>query len=60
VLSGERAKLEQLASDELPVLVIGEVGSEALEIEAAEQSLSVPLADAERAWRSLGERIESA
>ena len=60
VLSGERAKLEQLASDELPVLVIGEVGGEAIEIEAAEQSLSVPLADAERAWRSLAERAEAA
>jgi phosphoribosylformylglycinamidine synthase II len=60
VLSGEGAKLEQLASAELPLLLIGEVGGEAIEIEAAEQSLSIPLADAERAWQSLAERAEAA
>jgi phosphoribosylformylglycinamidine (FGAM) synthase-like enzyme len=60
VLSGERARLEELRSDELPLLLIGEVGGEAIEIEAAEQSLSVPLADAERAWQSLAERAEVA
>jgi phosphoribosylformylglycinamidine synthase subunit PurL len=60
VLSGERARLEELASDQLPLFVIGEVGGEAIEIEAAEQSLAIPLADAERAWRSLAERAETA
>jgi phosphoribosylformylglycinamidine synthase subunit PurL len=60
VLSGDRGGLEQLDSDSLPVLLIGEVGGETIEIEAAEQSLSVPLADAERAWRSLAGRAEPA
>jgi phosphoribosylformylglycinamidine synthase subunit PurL len=60
VLSGDRHKLEQLDSDALPVLLVGEVGGEAIEIEAAEQSLVVPLGGAERAWRSLAERAESA
>jgi phosphoribosylformylglycinamidine (FGAM) synthase-like enzyme len=60
VLSGERPALEGLASDALAVLVIGEVGGDSIEIEAAEQSLAVSLADAERAWRSLAERAEAA
>jgi phosphoribosylformylglycinamidine synthase subunit PurL len=59
VISGERRRLEGLASGTLTVLVIGEVGGEAVEIEAAEQSLSMPLAEAESAWRSLGERAEA-
>jgi hypothetical protein len=58
VLSGDRASLKGLASDRLEVLLIGEVGGEEIEIEAAEQSLGVPLADAERAWRSLAQRAE--
>jgi phosphoribosylformylglycinamidine synthase subunit PurL len=36
------------------VLPIGEAGGERLEISAAEAEVSVSLADAERAWRSLG------
>ncbi len=36
------------------VLEIGEAGGERLEISAAEAEVSLPLADAERAWRSLG------
>jgi phosphoribosylformylglycinamidine synthase len=60
VLSGDRGALEQLDSESLPLLLIGEVGGETIEIEAAEQSLSVPLADAERAWRSLAGRAEPA
>jgi phosphoribosylformylglycinamidine synthase len=59
VISGEREALEGLSSDALPVLIIGEVGSEAIEIEAAERSLSIPVTDAEEAWLSLGERAES-
>ncbi len=58
VISGERAALEGLATDLLPVLVIGAVGGEAIELAAAEQSLSIPLSDAEAAWRSLGGRAE--
>jgi phosphoribosylformylglycinamidine synthase II len=38
------------------VLPIGEAGGERLQISAAEAELSLPLADAERAWRSLGAR----
>ncbi|MEK6277959.1 MAG: phosphoribosylformylglycinamidine synthase subunit PurL [Actinomycetota bacterium] len=58
VLSGDRTALEGLASDTLEVLIIGEVGGERVEIEAAELSLSVPLAEAGRAWRSLASRAE--
>jgi len=36
------------------VLTIGEAGGERLEISAAEAEVSVPLADAEQAWSSLG------
>ena len=36
------------------VLAIGEAGGERLEISAAEAEVSLSLADAERAWRSLG------
>ncbi len=36
------------------VLPLGEAGGERLEISAAEAEVSLPLADAERAWRSLG------
>jgi phosphoribosylformylglycinamidine synthase subunit PurL len=60
VVSGERAQLEALACDELAVLIIGEVGGEAIEIEAAEQSLSLALADAAAAWGSLAQRAEQA
>jgi phosphoribosylformylglycinamidine synthase subunit PurL len=60
VLSGETAQLKRLASEGLPVLIIGEVGGEQIQIEAAEQSLSVPLADAEAAWLSLEQRAEAA
>jgi hypothetical protein len=59
VISGERGALEGLLSDALPVLIIGEVGSDAIEIEAAERSLSIPVTAAEAAWLSLGERAEN-
>ncbi len=36
---------------------LGSVGGERIEIAAAERDVSVALADAERAWRSLAERI---
>jgi phosphoribosylformylglycinamidine synthase II len=58
VVSGVRSNLEELALEGLAVLIIGEVGGDAIEIEAAEQSLSVPLADAEPAWHSLAARVE--
>ena len=53
VLSGDREKLEALASDGVAVVPLGKVGGEAVEIAAGDRSITVALADAERAWRSL-------
>ncbi|HET7054032.1 MAG TPA: AIR synthase-related protein, partial [Solirubrobacterales bacterium] len=58
VISGEREKLEALASDDVAVLYLGKVGGDTIEIAAGDRSLSLPLADAESAWRSLGERLD--
>jgi phosphoribosylformylglycinamidine synthase II len=59
VVAGERAAIEDLAAaiGEAGALVIGEAGGNRIEVSAAEAELAVDLADAERAWRSLGERI---
>jgi phosphoribosylformylglycinamidine synthase subunit PurL len=54
LLSGERAELEALGA-----VVLGEVGGETIEIAAGDHSLGLPLAEAERAWRSLDERAEA-
>jgi phosphoribosylformylglycinamidine synthase len=60
VLAGSADRLESLrsrgAERGVDVLVVGEAGGESLEISAAEVDLSVPLDDAERAWRSLSTR----
>jgi len=53
LVSGERAGLEQLGA-----VLIGTVGGEAIEIGAGDRSIAVPLADAERAWRSLPAQAE--
>ncbi|HEY6730813.1 MAG TPA: phosphoribosylformylglycinamidine synthase subunit PurL [Solirubrobacterales bacterium] len=53
LVSGERATLEDLGA-----ALLGEVGGEAVEIAAGDRSISVPLADAERAWRSLPTQTE--
>ncbi len=53
LLSGDREHLLALAGDEVDVLLLGETGGAAIEISAAETRISVPLAEAERAWRSL-------
>jgi len=58
LLSGDRAALESLATEDVAVLYLGEVGGESIEIAAGDQSLTVPLTAAEAAWRSLGERVE--
>ncbi|HSK49353.1 MAG TPA: AIR synthase related protein, partial [Solirubrobacterales bacterium] len=50
LVSGERAVLEELGA-----VLVGEVGGETIEIGAGDRSLAVPLAEAERAWRSLGD-----
>jgi phosphoribosylformylglycinamidine synthase subunit PurL len=53
VISGERSKLEALAGDGVSVLHLGKVGGDAVEVAAGDRSLTVPVAEAERAWRSL-------
>jgi len=58
LVSGERAALESLATDEVAVLYLGEVGGEQVEIAAGDQSLTLPLDAAARAWHSLGEQVE--
>jgi phosphoribosylformylglycinamidine synthase len=48
VVSGTRATLEELGAT-----LLGDVGGNEIEIAAGDRSLTLPLADAERAWRSL-------
>jgi phosphoribosylformylglycinamidine synthase II len=59
VVAGERAAIEELAAviGEAGALLIGEAGVDRIELSAAEAELAIGLADAERAWRSLGRRI---
>ncbi len=53
-----RAELEALAAaGDVDVLIVGAAGGERIAISAAEAELDVALADAARAWRSLGERM---
>jgi phosphoribosylformylglycinamidine synthase len=54
LLSGARAELEALGA-----VILGEVGGETIEIAAGDHSIILPLAGAERAWRSLDERAEA-
>ena len=62
VVGGERGAIEELASSvgEQGALLIGEAGGGRIEISAAEAELGLTLADADRAWRSLGRRLEGA
>jgi phosphoribosylformylglycinamidine synthase len=57
VVAGAASELSALAAEGsergVDVMVIGEAGEERLELSAAEAEVSVALADAERAWRSL-------
>ena len=39
--------------------VVGEAGGERIAVSAAEADADVALADAARAWRSLGERVDA-
>jgi phosphoribosylformylglycinamidine synthase subunit PurL len=55
VISGDREKLEALASDGVAVLPLGKVGGDSIEIAAGDRSLALPLAAAERAWHSLAD-----
>ena len=59
VLAGDRAALERLGTSGLDLFVVGEAGGERITISAAEAEVDVALADAERAWRSLAERVET-
>ena len=59
LLAGERAELEALASSSaVDVLVIGSAGGDRIIASAAEATADILLADAERAWRSLADRVE--
>jgi len=55
LVSGDRATLEELGA-----VLIGTVGGETVSIGAGDRSLSISLAEAERAWRSLPEQAEAA
>lgn len=52
------ALLAAAAGSGVEALDLGAAGGERLELSAAERELTLPLADAERAWRSLGENVE--
>jgi phosphoribosylformylglycinamidine synthase len=52
LVSGDRAVLEELGA-----VLIGTVGGDQIAIGAGDRSLSVSLAEAERAWHSLDERL---
>jgi len=59
VVAGSRSQLEALAAESgAPVLIVGSVGGERISISAAELELELTVADAERAWSSLGERMD--
>jgi phosphoribosylformylglycinamidine synthase len=58
LVAAPRADLEILVGERDNVILLGEAGGDRLELEAAESSCSVLLADAERAWRSLAERMQ--
>jgi phosphoribosylformylglycinamidine synthase subunit PurL len=52
LLSGEAGALEGLGA-----VLLGKVGGGEIEIAAGDRSLTLPLGNAERAWRSLGDRL---
>jgi phosphoribosylformylglycinamidine synthase len=58
LLAGERAELEALGGSGVDSLVIGAATGARISISAAEAEVDLLLADAERAWRSLGARVE--
>ena len=55
LVSGGREALEEIGAT-----IVGEVGGATIEIAAGDRSLALPLGDAERAWRSLADRIHPA
>jgi len=58
IVSGDRDALEALASNGVAVLHLGKVGGVTIEVAAGDRSLSVPLGEAETAWRSLSAQAE--
>ncbi len=56
LLAGEVQDIAEFVSDGLAV-AIGAAGGKAIRIVSGDQSLSLPVAEAEAAWRSLGERM---
>jgi phosphoribosylformylglycinamidine synthase subunit PurL len=60
LVAGRPASIDALAAEsgDVDVIPIGRAGGHRIEISAAEASVSVSVADAERAWRSLPERVE--
>jgi phosphoribosylformylglycinamidine synthase len=60
VVTGEREALERVGGGDVDVLMIGSVGGDRLEVDAAELSVDVALEDAASAWRSLAERMDRA
>jgi phosphoribosylformylglycinamidine synthase len=56
VLAGDRDELERMAAEGMAI-VIGEAGGGEIELRAGDTTLTGAVADAERAWRSLGERL---
>ena len=62
VVAGERDAIEGLveAVGEPGAYLIGSAGGERIELSAAEAEISVPLGEAEAAWRSLGVRMAHA
>ena len=60
LLAGDRSELERLADGaEVDFWLIGSASGDRVKISAAESEVDVLLADGERAWRSLAERVES-
>jgi phosphoribosylformylglycinamidine synthase subunit PurL len=57
LVCGERDALAALGTDDVPVAILGEAGGSRIEIAAGNSNVSVDLADAERAWGSLPERL---
>jgi phosphoribosylformylglycinamidine synthase len=60
VLAGSATRLEALAGAGVDLLVVGAAGGDRIAISAAEAAIDIALADAERAWNSLGERLDAA
>jgi phosphoribosylformylglycinamidine synthase len=56
LVAGDRATLETLGTEDVNVSVVGRAGGDRLRI----SSVDLALADAERAWRSLGDHLDVA